>query len=91
MIKAFEEKSAQSVDPMQLNTLTLERNAVLVARVKRSEFYDCEMLQALYNSLCKKFPCHTVFVWYDDVEFMAIDDKAYVNKEVPINDSSNYY
>ena len=75
----------------QLNTLTLERNAVLVARVKRSDFYNSEMLHALYDNLCKKFPDHPVFVWYDDVEFMAINDKTYMTREVPINDSTNYY
>ena len=90
MISEFKSENAQMIDPVQLNTLALERNAVLVARVKRSDFYDNEMLQALYNNLCKKFLCHTVFVWYDDVEFMSIEDKAYATKEVPVNDS-NYY
>lgn len=91
MINELKSEEARIIDPMHLNTLTLERNSVLVARVKRSDFYDCETLQALYDSLCKKFPCHTVFVWYDDVEFMAIEDKAYMSKEVPINDTPNYY
>lgn len=90
MIKNFDSKE-YNPQPENLSTLTLERNSVLVARVKKSEFYDSSMLQALYDNLCKKFPCHNVFVWYDDIEFMVIHDKAYINKEVPINDSTNYY
>lgn len=90
MIKSLDSKECNP-QPESLSTLTLERGSVLIARVKRSDFYDCEMLQALYNGLCKKFPCHNVFVWYDDVEFMVINDKACEPKEVPINDSTNYY
>lgn len=90
MIKSLDSKECNP-QPESLSTLTLERGSVLVARVKRSDFYDSEMLKALYDNLCKKFPCHTVFVWYDDVEFMAIHDKYYEPKEVPINDFTNYY
>lgn len=90
MIKNFDSKE-YNLQPENLSTLTLERGSVLVVRVKRSDFYNSEMLKALYDNLCRKFPCHTVFVWYDDVEFMAIHDKSYELQEVPINDTSNYY
>ena len=91
MINELRSEDARIGTPMQLNTLTLERNAVLVARVSRSDFYDCEMLQSLYNGLKKRFPCHEVFVWYDDVEFMAINDRGYAPERITCNDDTSYY
>ena len=85
---------AQRVDPMQLNTLTLERNSVLVARVKRDSGYDLDELQALKEYLVKAFPLHTVFVWWDDIEFTAVTDKAYRESMAEVaryEPSSNYY
>ena len=86
--------SAQNIDSMQLHTLTLERNAVLVARVKRDSGYDLEELQVLKESLAKTFPLHTIFVWWDDIDFTAITDKAYKESMTEVaryEPSSNYY
>ena len=85
--------SAQTADPMQLNTLTLERNSVLVARVSRNSGYDLNELQTLKEYLVKTFPLHTVFVWWDDIEFSAITDKAYKESmtEVANYEPSSYY
>ena len=71
MIKELKIDEAQQVAPMQFNTLTLEKNSVLVARIPQNGFYDCEMMQALYKALKDRFPMHQILVLYDDVEFMA--------------------
>ena len=85
--------SAQTAEPMQLNTLTLERNSVLIARVARNSGYDLDELQTLKEYLVKIFPMHTVFVWWDDIEFSAITDKAYKESmvEVARYEPSSYY
>ena len=76
----------------KLNTLTLERNTVLVARVSKDSGYDISNLQTLREALKRAFPNHEVFVWYDDVEFMAIHDKGYTAPNLEgINATSNYY
>ena len=79
--------------PMQLNTLTLERNTVLIARVSKSAGYDMAELQALRDALKNTFPCHNVFVWYDDIEFMAVHDNGYKPEGLIglNNETSNYY
>lgn len=88
--KFYEE---QNLAPMQLNTLTLERNSVLVARVPKNSGYDMSMLQELRKTLKEAFPCHQVIVWYDDVDFMAIHDNGYPQERLEgiNNDTSNYY
>jgi hypothetical protein len=92
MVKGMNGETAPSATPMQLNTLTLERNAVLVARVAKDSGYDFEELRALRKSLQDIFPTHQVFVWYDDMDFMAIHDKGYAPERMSvINDASNYY
>lgn len=91
MIKELDIKDAQQGTQMQLNTLTLEKNSVLVARIPKNDFYDCEMMQALYKALKDRFPMHQVLVWYDDVEFMAIHDKGYMPERITCNDTENYY
>lgn len=92
MIKELKIDEAQQNAPMQLNTLTLEKNSVLVARIPKNDFYDCEMMQALYKALKDRFPMHQVFVWYNDVEFMAINDHGYPPERITCNDdTSNYY
>lgn len=68
---------APAATPMQLNTLTLERNTVLIARVSQDTGYSMAELQALRDALKNTFPCHSVFVWYDDIEFMAVHDNGY--------------
>ena len=91
MIKELDIKDAQLGTPMQLNTLTLEKNSVLVARIPKNDFYDCEMMQALSKALKDRFPMHQVLVWYDDVEFMAIHDHGYPPERITCNDTENYY
>jgi hypothetical protein len=93
MIKEFKAEEAQIGDPIRLDTLTLEKNSVLIARVPNDGFYDAEMLQCLHKGLQNKFPCHSVFVWYNDVDFMVIHDKGYKSERITCNDddSSNYY
>ena len=92
MIKQMNPEDMRDSHPYALDTLTLEKNSVLVARVPHNEFYDAEMLQSLYTALTKRFPCHNVLVWYDDVDFMAIHDKAYAPERITCNDdSTNYY
>ena len=92
MIQEFNAENARIGDPIRLDTLTLEKNSVLVARIPKNDFYDCEMMQALYKALKDRFPMHQVLVWYDDVEFMAIHDHGYPPERITCNDdSSNYY
>ncbi len=76
-----------------LNTLTLERNTVLIAQVSRNSGYDLAELEAFRKTLKEIFPCHSVFVWWDDVDFIAIHDKGYAQERIGSlnNDSTNYY
>lgn len=90
MIKQFDAELAQQGTPMQLNTLTLEKNSVLVARIPNNDFYDCDTMQALYEALKDRFPMHQILVWYDDVEFMAIHDKGYMPERITCNDENPY-
>ena len=84
---------APAATPMQLNTLTLERNTVLIARVSKDAGYSIDELHVLREALKNTFPCHSVFVWYDDIEFMAVHDKAYKPEGLIglNNETSNYY
>lgn len=84
---------APAAAPMQLNTLTLERNTVLIARVSKDTGYSMDELQALRNALKNTFPCHNVLVWYDDIEFMAVHDNGYKPEGLIglNNETSNYY
>ena len=91
MIKEFGRQDAQQATSMQLDTLTLEKNSVLVARIPQNGFYDCEMMQALYKALQDRFPRHQILVCYDDVEFMAIHDKGYAPERITCNETSSYY
>lgn len=78
--------------PEALQSLTLERNSVLIARISRDSGYDMSTLQELRKTLANIFPTHQVLVWYDDVNFMAIHDKGYMPERLEgLNDSSNYY
>lgn len=81
---------ALNILPIQLNTLTLERNAVLVARFSKDGGYDFEDMENMKRSLKEAFPNHTVLLTYDDIDFMAIEDKGYKAERI-INDTSNYY
>lgn len=90
MIEYFD--SAPVAAPMQLNTLTLERNSVLIARLSKDSGYDVDELRELRRALKEMFPCHSIFVWYDDVDFMAINDKGYTPPRLEgLNNDSNYY
>ena len=91
MIQEFNAENARIGDSIRLDTLTLEKNSVLVARIPKNDFYDCEMMQALYKALKDRFPMHQVLVWYDDVEFMAIHDHGYPPERITCNDTENYY
>ena len=83
---------APNVLPMQLNTLTLERNSVLVARFSKNSGYDLDELKELRKMLKEAFPCHQIIVWYDDVDFMAINDNGYKPERlIGLNEDSNYY
>ena len=74
----------------KLNTLTLERNAVLIARLSKDGGYDFEDMENMKRSLKEAFPNHTVLLTYDDIDFMAIEDKGCKAERI-INDTSNYY
>ena len=90
MIESFDK--APNAAPMQLNTLTLERNAVLVARLPKDGCYDLSELHELRKALKEMFPCHSVLVWYDDVDFMTINDKGCAPQRLEgLNSESNYY
>ena len=83
---------APNLAPMQLNTLTLERNSVLVVRVSKESGYDIGEMQALKKHLQDIFPHHSVFLWWDDIEFMAIKDGAYTPERMSlVNETQNYY
>ena len=93
MINELRSEEARVIDPMQLNTLTLERNSVLVARLAKNSGYDLEELQSLKQRLQNIFPNHQIFVWWDDIEFMAINDKGYNAERMSLvnETASNYY
>ena len=92
MINTLEAEKLPDLNQMQLNTLTLERNAVLIARVSRNSGYGIDELETFRKHLKDMFPYHRVFVWYDDIDFMAIHDKGYAPERMSvINDTSNYY
>lgn len=77
--------------PLQLNTLTLEKNAVLVVKIPRGE-YDTIAADELYKACTSRFPCHGVLLVYNDVEFSVINDKGYAAERITCNnDASNYY
>lgn len=83
---------APSVLPAQLNTLTLERNSVLIARFSKDSGYDLDELKELRKMLKETFPCHQVLVWYGDVDFMVINDNGYKPERlIGLNEDSNYY
>ena len=85
-------KLAPTDAPLQLDTLTLEKNSVLVVRIPKNDFYNFEVIQDLYKALKDRFPMHQVFVWYNDVEFMVINDHGYPPERITCNDeTSNYY
>lgn len=86
----IERTQEQNVSQMKLNTLTLERNAVLVARLSKDGGYDLEDMGNIKRTLEAAFPNHTVLLTYDDIDFMAIEDKGYKAERI-INDTSNYY
>ena len=90
MIKEFEVGDAQQATPMQFNTLTLEKNSVLVARIPQNGFYDCEAMQIIYKALKDRFPMHQILVCYDDIEFMVIHDKGYRPERITCNDENLY-
>ena len=91
MINELKSEEARVVDPMQLNILTLERNAVLVARVAKKSGYDYEELSALRKILKDVFPNHEVFVWYDDIDFVTIHDNGYPSERMSrVNNDNNY-
>lgn len=93
MINELKSEEARMVDSMQLNILTLERNSVLVARLAKNSGYDLDELQSLKKSLQNIFPNHQIFVWWDDIEFMAINDKSYSAERMSlVNETTpNYY
>lgn len=92
MIKEFSPKdTSASILPYALNTLTLERNAVLVARVSKDAGYDFDELQILRQALDNAFPNHPILILYDDIDFMSIEDKGYKAERITINDFTNYY
>jgi len=88
--KILKYHEAPNILPVQLNTLTLERNSVLVARLSKDGGYDFEDMKNIKRSLEEAFPNHTVLLIYDDIDFMAIEDKGYKVERI-INDTSNYY
>ena len=80
------------LEHLKINTLTLERNAVLVVRLDKNSGYDLSELQSLREYLKKIFPTHEVFVWWDDIDFMAIYDHGYAPERMSVvNETQNYY
>lgn len=91
MINELRSEEARIVDPMHLNTLTLERNTVLIARVAKKNGYDYEELSALRNKLKDIFPHHQVFVWWDDIDFVTIHDNNYPPERMSLVNNDNPY
>ena len=52
------DNAPSSVTSLNLNTLTLERNSVLVARLSKDSGYDLDELRGLRKMLKETFPCH---------------------------------
>ena len=73
------------------DSLTLEKDSVLVVKIPTNGNYDMSAMQCLYDDLKAKFPCHSIIMCYNDIEFTAIHDKAYPPERIEINDTSNYY
>lgn len=84
---------APRIDSIQLNTISLERNSTLIVRVSKDSGYGLDELQILRENLMNIFPNHSIFVWYDDIDFMAIHDKGYKPERLDnLNDTTtNYY
>ena len=93
MINSYKDNSEDiNISPLSMNTLTLEPNSVLIVRLSKDGRYDMEDFQRMYNNLKEKFPLHSIFMCYDDVEFMAIHDKAFKPERITLNDDTqNYY
>ena len=94
MIEHIETLNQQSnISTMQINTLTLERNSVLVIRVDKNGGYDYSELEVFQRRAEEIFPSHKVLVCYDDLDFMVIHDKGYKAERLDnLNGgSSNYY
>ena len=80
------------VKPERVNTLTLERNSTLIARFSRDSGYSIDELQELRRMLRDTFPNHQVIVWYDDVDFLVINDKGYPSERLyGVNEDKSYY
>lgn len=80
------------VKPERVNTLTLERNSTLIARFSRDSGYSIDELQELRKMLRDTFPNHQVIVWYDDVDFLVINDKGYPSERLyGVNEDKSYY
>lgn len=80
------------VRPERVNTLTLERNSTLIARFSRDSGYSIDELQDLRRMLRDAFPNHQVIVWYDDVDFLVINDKGYPSERLyGVNEDKSYY
>lgn len=78
--------------PERVNTLTLARNSTLVARFPRDSGYSIDELQELRRMLRDTFPNHQVIVWYDDVDFLVINDKGYPSERLyGVNEDKSYY
>ena len=83
---------APKIDSMQLNAISLERNSALIVRVSRDSGYDVDELRMLKQNLMNIFPNHPIFIWYDDIDFMAIHDKGFKPERLEnLNDTTNYY
>lgn len=80
------------VKPERVSTLTLERNSTLIARFSRDSGYSIDELQELRKMLRDTFPNHQVIVWYDDVDFLVINDKGYPSERLyGVNEDKSYY
>lgn len=80
------------VKPERVSTLTLERNSTLIARFSRDSGYSIDELQELRRMLRDTFPNHQVIVWYDDVDFLVINDKGYPSERLyGVNENTSYY
>ena len=82
---------APDLAAMQLNTLTLERNAVLIVRIPKDGGYDLQDFESLKRIFEGTFPNHAVLFMYNDIELMAIEDKGYKAERIEVNATQNYY